>query len=128
MSTPDEPSALLVAQLDDKEIRDEFVADQVRVYIALSIRALREQRGMSQAEFGALIGKPQSVISRLEDPDYENASVRTLLEIAAGFDVPLLVSFPQWGDWLHATRKLRSEDLRRMSFADALSPPPVAEG
>ena len=90
------------AQIGDKEDRDEYVADQVRVLIALSIRALREQRGLSQTAFGRLIGKPQ-----------------TLLEVGAALDIPLMISYPEWEDWFRQMRRLKKTDLERRPFAGA---------
>jgi transcriptional regulator with XRE-family HTH domain len=113
-------SEKFVRQLaDDKELRDEFVADQVRSRIGLMVRAMREQqsRGWTQKELGeAMGGKPQSVVSRIEDPDYGKHSLQTLLEVAAALDVPLMVDFPEWEDWLRRTKTVRKSDLERRSF------------
>jgi hypothetical protein len=104
--------------LSDKEFRDEFVADQIRLRIATLIRALREQpdRDWSQTELGKRMGKLQSVVSRLEDPDYGKWSLQTLLEVARAFDLPLWVDFPEWDEWLRLINDVPNSTTRRQSF------------
>lgn len=105
-----------VDQFSDKEFREVFVADHVRTRIAMIIRALREQRGLSQTQLGEKMGKPQSVVSRLEDPDYGKLSVQTLLDVAAAFELPLLIEFPEWRDWFTEVRDFSSAGFERCSF------------
>ena len=111
-----------IEQLDEKDLRDEFVADQVGSHIALTIRTLREQEGWSQTELGKRAGKPQSVISRIEDPDYGSHSLQTLLAIAAALELPLRVDIPQWDEWLRWSLQNSKAELRRDKFnADRLT-------
>jgi transcriptional regulator with XRE-family HTH domain len=111
-------SEAFIRQIEDPEIRTEFVRDQVRTRLALLIRALRDQPGRewSQAELGRRMGKPQSVVSRIEDPDYGKLSLQTLFEIAEAFDLPLWVDIPEWDEWLRKSKEVHSEHLHRRSF------------
>lgn len=107
-----------ISELSDKELRDEFVADKVRTRIALMIRALRDDEGRqwSQARLGTEMGKPANVVSRLEDPDYGKMSLQTLLEVAAAFDLPLMVDITSWDDWFRKMRDLSPQKFQHPSF------------
>ena len=107
-----------IRQIEEPDIRHELVRDQVRTRLALLIRALRDQdgRGWSQAELGARMGKPQSVVSRIEDPDYGKLSLQTLFEVAEAFGLPLWVDLPEWDEWLRRIREVEVSRLHRTSF------------
>ncbi|MGH6899454.1 MAG: helix-turn-helix domain-containing protein [Geminicoccaceae bacterium] len=116
-------------ELSSKEFRDAFVAEHLKTGVAYQIRALREKRGWSQAELGRRAGKPQSAISRLEDPDYGRLSLKTLLELAAAFDVALLVQFAAFSELLKRFSNLSPEALAVPDFAhDNLRPAPAMGG
>jgi transcriptional regulator with XRE-family HTH domain len=105
-----------LSELENDKRRDAFVADNVKLRLALLIRTLREQRGWSQAELGKHLGKPQSVISRLEDPDYGKLSLQTLFEVASAFKLPLFIDMPNWEDWFAWTTDMSVENLCRQAF------------
>jgi len=81
----------LAEKFRDKAYRDSYVGATVRRFVAQQIRALRGD--LSQADFGHLLEKPQSVVSRLEDPAYGKLTIQTLLDIAAKLDRALIVQF-----------------------------------
>jgi DNA-binding XRE family transcriptional regulator len=109
-------SSELVSELTDRDFRNEYMMDQVRTYVAFQIRALREQRSWLQGDLAKAAEKTQSVISRLEDPDYGKLSLQTCLEIAIAFDLPLLVQFVEWDDWLARMSNVSPSALRKRSF------------
>ena len=76
----------------DKEYRDSYLDTYVRASVAYQIQAIREQMGLSQADFGQLIEKPQNVVSRLEDTEY-SGSVKTLIAIAQHLGIGLEIRF-----------------------------------
>ncbi len=118
MSVGSSWSEQFVRQLDEHETRHAYMADQVRTQIALQIKALREQveRRWSQAELGRRAGKPQNVISRLENPDYGHLTLQTLFDMAEAFDLPLYIDFQEWEDWLYRMNDIDVRSLERRSF------------
>ena len=106
----------LFEKLKSKPYREAYVAEHVRTGIAYQIRALRTQRGWSQKRLAEEMGKPQSVVSRLEDPDYGKVSIQTVLEGAAAFDVALLVQYVSFPEFLRRTWDVSPEALQVDSF------------
>jgi transcriptional regulator with XRE-family HTH domain len=107
-----------VRQLDEKELRHAYMEDQVRTRVAIQIKALRDQaeRQWSQVELGRRAGKPQNVISRIENPDYGHLTLQTLFDMAGAFDLPLYIDFPEWEDWLERMKEINAKVLQRRSF------------
>ena len=66
--------------------------ENINLEVALKVRELRENMGMSQREFSSLIGKPQSTIARIENGTM-NASTKILSEIAQATDQRLTIKF-----------------------------------
>lgn len=64
---------------------------------------MRRACGLGQAGLAEELGKPQSVISRLENGRYGNHSLNTLLEIASRFDVTLIVTFAPFSELVDRT-------------------------
>jgi ribosome-binding protein aMBF1 (putative translation factor) len=61
--------------------------------VAQRIFELREQAGLSQTELAKRVGTTQSVISRLEDADYEGHSLAMLNRIAAAVERRVEIRF-----------------------------------
>ena len=99
----------LRSSFQDPVYRHAFLEEHVRSFIALQIRALREQRGLTQAKLGEAMGKAQAWISCLEDPDYGKVSVTTLLELAEAFDTSLEIRFVPFSETLDRLSKLDSD-------------------
>ncbi len=94
----------------DKDYRDTYLDGFVKGLVAIQIRALREQFGLSQVEYAQKLGMTQSVVSRLEDTEYGGITVNTLLKIAKENNVALNIGFT---DYMSVLQKdLRAEALK----------------
>jgi transcriptional regulator with XRE-family HTH domain len=111
-------SKKLMEKLGRKAYRAAYVGEHVRRGIATQIRAMRDQRGWNQGKLSSELGKPQSVVSRLEDPSYGKVTVQTLLEVAATFDVALQIRFVPFSSFLQQTRDVSTHSMRVVSFSD----------
>ena len=109
-------SSYLLNEMKDPDFRHIYAEDQVRLRIAFLIRALRESRGLSQRDLANLMGTTQSAVARIEDPDYGSLTVKTLLNAARAFDLPLFVDMPEWPIWLLSMEDHTKEGLDRESF------------
>lgn len=99
-------------ELAEKEMRDAFLAAQTRTRLASQIRTIRTQRGWSQAQLANELRTLQSAISRMEDRSYGKLSLQSLFEIAAAFDVGLMVEFVPYDEFL-----LRTSDLSLVALS-----------
>jgi transcriptional regulator with XRE-family HTH domain len=113
-------SKKLLEKLQRKPYRHTYLAEHVRRGIAYQIRALRDQRKWKQGTFAKYLGKPQSVVCRLEDPTYGKVTIQTLLEIANVFDVALEVRFLPYSTFICNTRDVSVPAMQVPEFKDDL--------
>jgi transcriptional regulator with XRE-family HTH domain len=87
--------------------------------IALQIKSLRLQRGLSQKDLAALAEMKQSRISAMEQASYSSWSIRILRRMAKAFDLALVVRFESFGHLLdEVTAPDKRIALERPSFPD----------
>ena len=100
----------------DPDRKAALEAERVNAEVARLIYELRCDVGMSQKELADLVGTTQSVISRLEDADYEGHSLSMLNRIAKGLNQKLTVVMttkdPEVGTLQYAFRAVL-QDMRR---------------
>ncbi len=92
------------------------MSQHLRTLLADQIRALRGT--LSQAQFGRLLVKPQSVVSRLESREFGKLTLQTLLEIAAKKEVTLIVHFVSHGTFLRMTQDFSEAAYRPLSYVE----------
>jgi ribosome-binding protein aMBF1 (putative translation factor) len=78
---------------DNAELRRLTEEARVNAAVAQLIYAARTKAGLSQAQLAERIGTRQSVISRLEDADYEGHSLNMLQRIASALGQSLEIRF-----------------------------------
>jgi ribosome-binding protein aMBF1 (putative translation factor) len=78
---------------EDAELRRLVDEEKLNVRIAEMIHDARAAAGLTQDDLAKLVGTTQSVISRLEDADYEGHSLSMLQRIADALHQKLEVRF-----------------------------------
>ncbi len=106
--------ARLASEFRRKGVRHSFMARQLKAFLAQQIRALRG--GLSQTEFGERIGKPQSVVSRLEKQADRHISIQTLIDIAERLDIAVVIRFVDFPTFLRYTEDYSESALKPEPF------------
>lgn len=106
----------LISKLKNKEYRDAFLAELITTGIPFQIRALREQRNLTQKQLGDQADMAQETISRLEDPNYGKLNLKTLKRLASAFDIGLVVRFAPFSELVSWEINLSPESLEVLSF------------
>ena len=78
---------------DDAEKARSFEDELLNARIARQLYELRKEAGLSQQALADLVETQKSVISRLEDADYEGHSLTMLRRIADALDKDIEVNF-----------------------------------
>jgi transcriptional regulator with XRE-family HTH domain len=108
----------LAANFGDKRYRDLFVSEQIFSGLPLKIRKLREAKFPTQKAFADKLGKHQSWVSQLENPNYGKLTLTTLLEVASAFDVALEVDFVAFSRVLDRAARLSAEWFEVPSYTE----------
>ena len=104
----------LAKKMADKDYRHSYVASYNRQFLS---RQMREFRGdSSQTEFGMAIDKQQTVVSRLEDPNYGKWTLQTLFDVAAKLDIAVVVRFTNFPTFLRTTDDRSSSAISPSSY------------
>ena len=77
----------------DRKKAEAFEAELANAEVARKLYDLRVQAGLTQAALAKLVGTTASVISRLEDADYDGHSLAMLRRIAAGLNKRVEIRF-----------------------------------
>ena len=106
--------------LRNKEYREAFAAD-VGTGLAFQIRLLREKAGWTQEQLASRLGKPQPQVSQWENPDYGRYSLKSLNELAAAFDVALVVRFAPFSELVEWMVNLTPGRLASPSYEEEVA-------
>lgn len=75
----------------DPELQEFYEEEKINLQAALAIRRARETSGLTQDQLAKKIGTAQSVISRLEDAEYDGHTLKMLERIAAALDQRVVI-------------------------------------
>ena len=104
-------------QLQEKAYRDAFVASQIRIALPFQIRALREQRGWTQAQLAEKAGMLQPRISAMERPGGSKFTLETVLRVTAALDVAFIGRFTSFGELARWAENFSPEYIHGSKFS-----------
>ena len=110
----------LLAKLKKDDYLSGFVSASARHWITRQIRTRRNRNSWSQKQLGEAAGKPQNVISRIEDPSYGKVTLQTLIDLAVAFRVGLVVKFVSFGELAAQMDDISPETLAVLNLEEEI--------
>lgn len=105
----------------EREYRQAYMEASIEQGVAWQIKVNRNKRGWTQQNLASRLGTKQSAIARLEDPEYGNHSLETLIQVAHAFDCALLVKFIPYSTLARESQKLAPDDLFAAGYESEFS-------
>jgi transcriptional regulator with XRE-family HTH domain len=105
-----------LANFYDRDYRESYWEEFLNLWIATQLRALREDRKLTQEGLAELAGMKQSRISALENADYSSWSVTTLRRLAKALGVTLAVEFRSYGKRLIDFERFQRREFDEPEF------------
>lgn len=102
--------------LRDPEYRYAYADSLLNSWIAAQIKAIREQRRLTQQELAERLGTKQAGVSRLENVNYSAWKTETLRKIARALGVRLRITFETFGTVLDDAERFSKRALERPEF------------
>ncbi|MBI5604272.1 MAG: helix-turn-helix domain-containing protein [Deltaproteobacteria bacterium] len=112
---------------DDAGRKASLQAERVNAEVAQMIYDLRQETGMTQKELADLVGTTQSVISRLEDADYNGHSLSMLSRIAKALNKHLTVHVTSEDEQRQTIQYVFREVMKGLRLRFGLSPDQIAQ-
>jgi transcriptional regulator with XRE-family HTH domain len=106
---------------DDPDRHASLERERVNAEVARTIYELRKDTGLSQIELAKLVDTTQSVISRLEDADYDGHSLSMLQRIAKALSCRLNVSLKKDDPKVTTLRYAFGELMKKLRLEGGLS-------
>jgi ribosome-binding protein aMBF1 (putative translation factor) len=86
----------------DRERKESVESEYEKSQISVIIYQLRKQAGLTQKQLAVRVGTTQSVISKLEDADYEGQSLSMLNRIAVALHCKVKLEIVPDSGYAHA--------------------------
>lgn len=107
----------LIEEFRDKDYRESYAEDFLHTSIAMQVRTVREQRGMTQQQLADAIKTKQTGISRIENVNNRSRNLRTLIKVAFALGCRLRVSLETFGSLVTVEGpKFSRETMQRPDF------------
>ena len=108
----------LIKRFKDREYRHSYAESFVDSYLATQLKALREQRGLTQQQLAELANVKQSQICRWESANNTSWQIRSLKNLARAMDLVLVVKFQSFSEMVPDIESFGRQALQRHSYAN----------